>query len=266
LRSGKRKMAKYELPEEKFTGCDPIYTDIFTAVRARRAIVKDPPARIMADKALVEALAHLGKEINNDWPTKVNVVHFLYWNFQATIKTAWLQAAFGAVIMENIPPLRVRVSCPDCPTTHDIEIADRRAYESMKANYRCQLCQWLKGQAEMKLRQEAEAKRQQEERERRQQQRKVRKSRKQAQIAEAQGMTYHEYIQSPIWKKTRTRAIRAAGYTCQKCGTKSYELYVHHINHEAVLGDEKLDDLLVLCPTCHKKRYDMKMSRKKQAE
>lgn len=62
---------------------------------------------------------------------------------------------------------------------------------------------------------------------------------------------YRNYLQSTHWKKTRARALSRANYKCEKCNCTEY-LQVHHLNYNH-LWNEKDNDLLVLCRTCHLK-------------
>lgn len=63
---------------------------------------------------------------------------------------------------------------------------------------------------------------------------------------------YYRYIVSPDWKKKADEAKRRAGYRCQVCNksNKIVTLNTHHRTYEN-LGNEKSDDLTVLCAGCH---------------
>jgi len=60
---------------------------------------------------------------------------------------------------------------------------------------------------------------------------------------------YKTYLQSPQWRKRRNDALKAAAYTCQRCGARS-GLQVHHLTYENI-GAELDADLEVLCRVCH---------------
>ena len=64
---------------------------------------------------------------------------------------------------------------------------------------------------------------------------------------------YAEYIRSPAWKQRRYKAIQKAGERCQRCGLSKWSvaLEVHHLTYERFKGEHP-DDLIVLCPDCHK--------------
>lgn len=61
---------------------------------------------------------------------------------------------------------------------------------------------------------------------------------------------YSAYLLSPRWKLTREATLRRDGRCCVRCG-KHEHLQVHHQTY-ARLGDERLDDLVTLCSTCHR--------------
>lgn len=75
-------------------------------------------------------------------------------------------------------------------------------------------------------------------------------------------MNYRKYLQSKQWqeirKKVFERALKNADISneygiCERCGYKPnrYCLQVHHKTYEH-LFNERLDDLELLCPNCHK--------------
>lgn len=67
--------------------------------------------------------------------------------------------------------------------------------------------------------------------------------------ATAHSSQYREYMHSDAWQRRRRRAIKRAGYACQRCGTGE-RLEVHHLTY-ARLGKERPADLMVLCHACH---------------
>lgn len=79
---------------------------------------------------------------------------------------------------------------------------------------------------------------------------------------------YSKYLTSPIWKAKRQQALERAGHQCEQIVTDSYvmlgrtwycdarcieteRLTVHHLRYPRTLGEEKLDDLQVLCAHHH---------------
>lgn len=64
---------------------------------------------------------------------------------------------------------------------------------------------------------------------------------------------YHEYLQSSQWQETRDKLFEAKGKQCNRC--KSLQnIQVHHKTYDR-LGQEKLNDLEVLCSACHQKEH-----------
>lgn len=59
---------------------------------------------------------------------------------------------------------------------------------------------------------------------------------------------YSEYLHSESWTKTRDR-IRQERKVCEMCGSDK-ELQVHHLTYESI-GNEKDEDLILLCKNCH---------------
>lgn len=62
---------------------------------------------------------------------------------------------------------------------------------------------------------------------------------------------YIAYLRSEKWRLIRQNALRRAKFCCERCSAKGF-LDVHH-KHYRTLGDESLDDVEVVCRTCHGK-------------
>ena len=66
---------------------------------------------------------------------------------------------------------------------------------------------------------------------------------------------YNEYLNSNHWKNIRKIKIEESGCKCQLCG--SYKnLNVHHNNYDNLFMED-MNDLIVLCESCHKKFHDI---------
>jgi hypothetical protein len=65
---------------------------------------------------------------------------------------------------------------------------------------------------------------------------------------------YQRYLQSPQWKERRDRAVKKAGAKCALCSSKG-RLDVHHRFYGSI-GEERPQDLIVLCRGCHEKFHD----------
>lgn len=60
---------------------------------------------------------------------------------------------------------------------------------------------------------------------------------------------YVKYIKSKRWKSKKRQAFEHFGNRYSICG-KDYDLQVHHLTYER-LGNEPMDDLMILCQDCH---------------
>lgn len=65
-----------------------------------------------------------------------------------------------------------------------------------------------------------------------------------------------EYLKTPEWKVMRSRKLIMAGNRCQVCGSTAKPLDCHHNSYER-LGDELLEDLVILCRSCHQRYHDL---------
>jgi hypothetical protein len=68
-------------------------------------------------------------------------------------------------------------------------------------------------------------------------------------IRTIRALPYENYLYSTWWFSRRNKALRDAGYHCQRCNVKR-ELRVHHLSYDR-LGAELDSDLEVLCRGCH---------------
>ncbi len=74
---------------------------------------------------------------------------------------------------------------------------------------------------------------------------------------ELRAMPYTDYLRTPHWRRRRAAKIRAAGGRCQLCGRggSGTLLDVHHNTYER-LGEERDEDLIVLCRECHSRHHN----------
>jgi 5-methylcytosine-specific restriction endonuclease McrA len=68
---------------------------------------------------------------------------------------------------------------------------------------------------------------------------------------------YAKYIRSEGWKQRRDKFRTMWGNECACCQSKE-NLNVHHINYDN-LGNEKLEDVVLLCKGCHIKAHKGKL-------
>ena len=66
-------------------------------------------------------------------------------------------------------------------------------------------------------------------------------------------LIHRQYLQSPIWKEKRAQALAYYGTLCGRCG--GYGTDVHHKTYERVGGNELMEDLEVLCRSCHEAHH-----------
>lgn len=67
-------------------------------------------------------------------------------------------------------------------------------------------------------------------------------------------MPYVEYLKTKHWKNVKKKTFIRAGHKCQLCSSK-LNLNVHHNTYEN-RGEERYEDLIVLCQKCHDKFHD----------
>jgi hypothetical protein len=62
--------------------------------------------------------------------------------------------------------------------------------------------------------------------------------------------SYQHYLNSPLWKSIRRRALSKCGSQCLLCGVRGTN--VHHTEYSlATIRGKKINTLVVLCRTCH---------------
>lgn len=71
-----------------------------------------------------------------------------------------------------------------------------------------------------------------------------------ARSLELHRMPYPDYLQTDEWKTLRKIVIRRAQMRCEWCGRRDQKWNVHHLTYER-RGYERLEDLALLCETCH---------------
>lgn len=64
---------------------------------------------------------------------------------------------------------------------------------------------------------------------------------------------YKEYLRSHKWMRKRKKMLALCGSQCENCGNTK-RLQVHHL-HYRTLGRESVNDLKLLCDSCHKKEH-----------
>ncbi len=82
---------------------------------------------------------------------------------------------------------------------------------------------------------------------------------KEGKIPRGSNMTYASYLKTGHWQRKRKAALKYFGYRCCECGAEDVVLHVHHTHYNDKFR-EKLEDLRVMCVTCHDKEHDANTS------
>ena len=82
----------------------------------------------------------------------------------------------------------------------------------------------------------------------------LRRLAQQARTAQLRKMPFAEYRKQPEWQVQRVQALTRARYRCQMCSSHDATLDVHHNSYQNY-GDERPEDLVVLCRSCHQKSH-----------
>ena len=67
-------------------------------------------------------------------------------------------------------------------------------------------------------------------------------------------MPYSDYLMTEHWLSIRAAVIYRASGRCQLC-SKEDRLHIHHNSYQN-LGQERPEDVIVLCQYCHEKFHD----------
>lgn len=64
-----------------------------------------------------------------------------------------------------------------------------------------------------------------------------------------------EYLSSPQWKALKQQRLTLANHKCENCSSTS-RLELHHVTY-ARLKNEHINDVLILCNSCHSKLHKL---------
>jgi 5-methylcytosine-specific restriction endonuclease McrA len=67
---------------------------------------------------------------------------------------------------------------------------------------------------------------------------------------------YYAHLASPKWQALRDQVIKRDKGLCVDCKKPPRRPQVHHLTYER-MGDEHLEDLVLLCNGCHMKRHGL---------
>jgi hypothetical protein len=72
-------------------------------------------------------------------------------------------------------------------------------------------------------------------------------------------LSYREQLRHPNWQRLRLEAMQRAGFKCEKCGTATTTLNVHHKRYVQgrLAWEYALSELEVLCEPCHEAEHGL---------
>jgi len=68
------------------------------------------------------------------------------------------------------------------------------------------------------------------------------------------GGRYQRVLCSALWWERKAELIEVRGCCCEWCGADDEEIELHHLSYEH-LGDERDDELVLLCVDCHRQAH-----------
>ena len=71
---------------------------------------------------------------------------------------------------------------------------------------------------------------------------------------------YCDFLQSWVWGWLREQILERAEGKCEVCGAEG-TLHIHHQTYRRVGGNEKFEDLIALCPPCHRRVHELAKQR-----
>jgi 5-methylcytosine-specific restriction endonuclease McrA len=77
------------------------------------------------------------------------------------------------------------------------------------------------------------------------------------QSKDLRAMDYKQFLLTPYWKEVRKIKLSSTERQCEQCGSKT-KLQVHHTSYKRHGREHKhLEDLKVLCQTCHEAEHGL---------
>ncbi|MGH3427730.1 MAG: HNH endonuclease signature motif containing protein [Mycobacteriales bacterium] len=222
-------------------------------VKTRIALEKIRDLKRLADEHLAVEIAAIGKVLASESLTsdeRKELLWMLYWEFADLIAVPVLaeQASINHhQLLKKVSPAFVEMGCDDCGEPVTIKLRSRfHLQEQRRERVSCIKCSTAKAAVDAQDR--AQRTQQYEEQHRE----------TEARVQQLRTMPYAEYLQTPEWKGLRYKKLRAVGFCCEFCSAR-INLQVHHRTYER-RGCERLDDLRVLCDSCHGKLHGKKES------
>lgn len=79
---------------------------------------------------------------------------------------------------------------------------------------------------------------------------------------------YYKYLKSKDWSDIKLDLIHTRGNKCERCGNKRKHfryLHIHHLTYRNI-GNEKPEDLEILCAPCHRKEHGIEKHRRRNGK
>lgn len=76
--------------------------------------------------------------------------------------------------------------------------------------------------------------------------------------------TYKRYLKTHHWQQLRQQALDRANGKCEMCGYIPWKKGVLQVHHKTYInvGNESLDDLIVVCARCHMELHNIQGKRR----
>jgi len=167
----------------------------------------------------------------------------LYWDFQEHVAPARLAKLFGleqpGALAEAAGQRRIKLTCLVCETLTLFKPTSRTALDGLLTEKDTaipvhRICVPCKSKRDALLTA-------------------LRKRKKGGRLAEGHRARYHAYLKSDAWRERRAAALKKARNRCSLCNGR-FSLEAHHRTYER-LGQERPDDLIVLCCNCHERHH-----------
>lgn len=74
---------------------------------------------------------------------------------------------------------------------------------------------------------------------------------------------HRQYLKSELWQKIRRQALDKYGPICSRCGGDGFD--VHHKTYDRVGGTEQMEDLEIMCRSCHEAHHAVERATRNRA-
>ena len=231
------------MEKNEFDRCLDRYTELFANISSDNVAIRDAQDRINSSLDELDSLYQ--KLILADVKQSISVSYLSYRNkqigFGGLVRKMW-RVVMGRGYRPAI--YWVVVTCPTCKAKYTKMFESKPGQKVVRSVTKvCDKCQGNEEKSRIEqLRMWGDKE-------------KENREKFQQRLSELKAMPYHDYLQTPEWNITRKMAYKRAKYACQMCGKGGVVLNVHHNNYSN-LGNERREDLIVLCRDCHEKFHN----------